>query len=221
MPPQPSAPTGRQARLLLLLPLLLLVAIAVNWTSVNKLLHGKATFRSILTGLADSSAVNLVGWEQPPDSGDPQARVKVEVFLAVGDPCHIDSAYLGQALGLLDPRRIRVQFVDVRTPTGMARKDKLKLGCEQGLALNGQTEFRVPDPQRPGKQKTVFLTHDGGGLAVLHRLLNAALKAAYKGQGLPLSEAEFNSFIQTETKRIATEMEAAAKVRLEEKKRRR
>lgn len=212
----------RQLRLLLALPVLLAVAVAANWTNVNKLVHGKTTLRNVLLGFAEGSGVNLVGWTKPADTGDPKAKVTIEVFMLVGDACHIDSAYMGQALGTVDPKRVRVKFVDTHPGTaGAERRDKIKLGCEQGLAINGKTEFKLPDPEHPGKQKTVFLTHDGAGNASLYVLLNRELKAAYKGKGLTQTKAEFDAHMQAEMKRSATLMEAEAKVRQEEEKKKR
>jgi hypothetical protein len=212
MPDAPAVPTTSPrrsaSRLLLLLPVLLIAAIAVNWSSIQAVASGKKSLRSIVYGINSSPDRSIEGWRTPPNAGEPTAKVAIEVFIMPGDPCHADTMFLGRALGTLDPARIRVRFVGSGTagPQGKPRAEEVKLGCDQGLAINGKTQFSVPDPAHPGKQRTVFTSHKGGGLdpGTLYPLLDRELKAAYDGKGLPMTPAEFTTRMSTEVKRFET-----------------
>jgi hypothetical protein len=208
-------------RLLLALPILLVLAVAANWSDLAKIARGQRSLRSIIYGRDTTVGPSLTGWKMPRDTGAQDARVTIEIFVIAGDPCHIDTAYLGQSLGTLDPQRLRVKFVDsVPGSTGAQRHEKLKLGCDQGLAIDGKTKFSVPDPAHPGKQKTVLTSHNGGGAdtANLYVVLDRQLKAAYKGKGLGMTAAEFSTRLQEAGKQFAAQAEAEAEARLEAEK---
>lgn len=203
------------------LPILLVLAVATNWSDISKIVRGERSLRSIIYGRDDRLSLSVAGWPMPSDTGAADAKVTVEVFLIAGDPCHIDSACLGHSLGPLDPQRLRVKFVDnVPGSAGSERSQKLKLGCDQGLAINGKTKFTLPDPAKPGKQKTVLTSHNGGGLdtANLYQLLDRALKDAYQGKGLGMTQEEFAARLQEASKQFAAQAEAEAKARAEAEK---
>jgi len=215
---QPSRP-ARHRRLLLILPVLLIVAVVANWSDVLKVASGERSLRSIVYGRPDKEGFEISGWEMPKDTGSPDAKVVVEIFCIPGDPCHIATAFLGRALGSLDRERIRVKFCASRPgQPGPHRQDDLKLGCDQGLAINGKTKFSVPDPAKPGRQKVVFTSHKGGGMepAILYVALDRELKAVYKGKGLGMTEAQFAAQLDAANKRFALLEEAKAKARQEE-----
>lgn len=218
-----SVPKPRLKRLLLLLPILLVVAVLVNWDNIVKIARGEKSLKSVIYGLTERKGPMLAGWKLPPNSGAADAKIVIEVFLLPGDPCHIDTAFLGQALGTVDPQRIRVTFRPTHPGTsGAKRRDELQLGCEQGLAINGQTKFRMPDPSQPGKQRVVYLSHEGGaGPEMLYAILDQELKKAYKGKGMPMSAEAFVQHLQNERKRIEDKMMAEAKAREEAEKQRR
>lgn len=215
---KPSS-SHRQKRLLLALPILLLVALAANWSNVMQVARGEKNLKSIIYGKGGKGTAQVAGWTLPPTMGAETAKVKIEVFLIPGDPCHHETALLGQALGTLDPKRIRVQFTG--SPPGSKeadRRDQLKLGCEQGLAVNGKTEFKVPDPARPGKKATLFMTPEGRGLGLdnLYAVLNAELAAAYKGKGLGMTREGFQLHLDNEKKQRLEE--ALAKQQADQEK---
>ncbi len=216
----PSRPRWLR-RLPWVLPILLILAVVANWSDISKIVRGERSLRSIIYGRDDRLSLNLAGWRMPSDTGAADARVTVEVFLIAGDPCHLDSACLGHSLGTLDPKRLRVKFVDsVPGSTGSERSQKLKLGCDQGVAINGKTKFTLPDPAKPGKQKTVLTSHNGGGLdtPALYALLDRALKDAYKGKGLGMTQEDFAARLQEASKQFAAQAEAEAKARAEAEK---
>ena len=207
MTPPRAAGRSRSRLLLLALPLLLVVAVLVNLGSVTELVTGKRSLRSIIYGtVAPSSDRAAYGWTLPRDTGAADAKVVIEVFVMAGDPCHVDTAYLGQALGTIDPKRIRVKFVNAATGKAATdRREKVKLGCDQGLAINGKTEFKIPDPAAKGGKRTVFTAHhqgETGGSTALYPILNQELKKAYHGKGLVMGAALFDERIAAEVKRV-------------------
>lgn len=228
MPPvkDPAAPRSSNKKLLLALPVLLLVAVLVNLGNLTEIVKGKRNLKSILYGTSpDSDTALLAGWKTPPDAGAKEAKVVVEVFLISGESCHVDTAFMGQALGTIDPKRIRVKFVDAASSKAAAeRREKVKLGCDQGVAVNGKTEFKIPDPANPGKKKTVFTAHQHGGAGgpgvSLYVILNQELKTAYQGKGLVMTREQYDQKITDEVKRLreAAIAEAKAKQALEKGK---
>lgn len=217
---QPSR-AKRSTRLLLALPLLVVLAVAVNWSSLVMVAQGKRSLRSVLYGRMEGHPSGDTGWKMPKDTGSAEARVLIEVFCIAGDPCHIGTAYLGRGLGVLDPKRIRVKFSSsMPGAPGSERQQKLKLGCDQGLAINGKTQFKVPDPANPAKPKVVMMSHSGGGMdgANLFVVLDQALKQAYKGKGLGMTAAEFQARLDEIQKQHRAADDAAAKARQEAEK---
>lgn len=228
MPPvkDPVARRSSSKKLLLALPVLLVVAVLVNLGSLTEIVKGKRNLKSILYGTSpDSDTAMLAGWKTPPDSGAKDAKVVVEVFLIGGESCHVDTAFMGQALGAIDPQRIRVKFVDAANSKAAAeRREKVKLGCDQGVAVNGKTEFKIPDPANPGKKKTVFTAHQHGGAGgpgvSLYVILNQELKTVYHGKSLAMTQEQFDQKIKDEATRLrdAALAEAKAKKELEKGK---
>ena len=226
MPPvqDPVARRPSSKKLLLALPVLLALAVVVNLSSLTEIVKGKRNLKSILYGMnTDSDIATLAGWKTPADSGAKDAKVVVEVFLIGGESCHVDTAFMGQALGTLDPKRIRVKFVDGASgKAALERREKVKLGCDQGVAINGKTEFRIPDPAKPGKQKTVFTAHEHGGAGgpavSLQPILDQELKAAYHGKGLALTQEQFDQKIKDESTRLREAALAEAKKEAEKGK---
>lgn len=209
----------KNKKLLLLLPLLLVVALLVNLGSIMEVARGERSLRSIVYGLTKPSEdAALQGWKVPPDSGNPKARVTIEVFLRGGDPCHTDTLFLGQALATVDPQRLRVKYVDSNLgQVATDRREKLKLGCDQGVAVGGKTEFKIPDPTAPGGKRTVFTAHQKNrqemATGSLQPILDQELRAVYKGKGLSLTREQFDAKIAAEAKRLreVALMEAKAK----------
>lgn len=207
---------SRRKSLLLALPLLLLIAILLNLGSIMKIVRGEQNIRSIIYGVNKNSGNRqLAGWTLPNDTGSNNAKVTIEVFLRAGDPCHVSSSFIGQALGTIDPQRIRVKFVDAALgKAAIERREQVKLGCNQGIAVNGKTEFQIPDPAAPGKKKTVFTAHQHGAEGpsqALYPILDQELKAQYHGKGLPLTQAQFDE-------KLKSEIEAFHQIALEKAK---
>ncbi len=205
-------------QLLILLPILLCVAVAVNWTSIVKVATGEWTLRGVLLGMASEITEDLVGWEVPGPAGAEDAKVVIDIFLHGGDPCHADFLFLGQALGTVDPDRVRVVFQDTSTEEAGELFKTMDLGCEQGLAVNGKTEFTIPlaVPEGDRKDKTIFLTKDGGWTPEdFYMVLDNELKKAYDGKGLDMTSDEMNQHLEEEVGEFRDKELELAKARRE------
>ncbi len=209
-----SEKPGRAKRglrgLLLALVVLLVVAIVVNYQTISEIARGEQSVKGIIYGWTRGPEYDLEDWEVPEDTGAEDAKVVIEVFLCAGDPCHVDSLVLGEALGTVDPERIRVIFQDTSQEEARARVAEVRLGCEQGLAINGETKFTVPvtAPEDTRKEKVIYLAHDGGGSnADLCVLLDRELKEAYDGEGLPISAEELSRRVAAAVTRLTEEAE--------------
>ncbi len=210
---------SRLKLLLMALPILLLVAILANWQDVRAIARGERTLKGIIYGRTRSAEYDLEGWDVPGPIGAEDAKVVIEVFLCAGDSCHVDSLFLGQALGTIDPERIRVVWQDTSTPEGVKRFAEMHLGCEQGLAVDGKTKFVVPvtDPESTRKEKTIYLTHDGGWrMADLGLVLDHQLKEAYDGRGLPMTPEELEQQMPSLIKRFSEQALEEAKAKAAE-----
>lgn len=79
----------------------------------------------------------------PKNSGPATAPVKLEVFLDNSNSCHQSSldgiSGLREAYGTL----LRIEWCSTSDPKMSVRADKLALGCEAGLAINGKVEYQV------------------------------------------------------------------------------
>jgi hypothetical protein len=203
-----GARAGRISRRMLWgLPVLLVVAALVNLDSIVKIARHQKSPKSILTGKTDGHGGGLANWKVPPDSGAKAAKVTVEIFVNEGDSCHTETYLLGRALSTIDPKRIRVVWRNTKgNPKAIARRDQVKLGCEQGLAVDGQTKFQMPSPTPATKKpKTVYLTKEkvpGMSPRITRDILDQALKAKYKGQGLAMSGPEFEQAIAAAITRL-------------------
>lgn len=203
-------------RLLLLVVVLLIVAVAVNFGTITEIARGERTLKGVIYGIARGGEDELANFKVPPDMGAEDAQVTVEVFLRGGDPCHVETVLLGEALGGIDPERIRIVFRDTGTPEALERFAEVKLGCDQGFAVNGQTKFVLPGTDETGqeRERTYYLTFDGGwGIPELHAILDAALTEAYEGAGMAVGADEFAEAVREARGRALERHEQEAKAR--------
>lgn len=185
-------------RLLLLVVVLLIVAVAVNFGTIMQVARGERTLKGVIYGMAHGGEEELANFQVPPDMGAEDALVTVEVFLRGGDPCHVPTVLLGEALGGIDPERIRIAFRDTGTQEGLDRFTEIRLGCDQGFAVNGETKFEVVGTDESGeeRERTLYLTFDGGwGMPDLHAIFDDALKEAYEGAGMKMGVDEFAQIV--------------------------
>lgn len=217
-----QGPSGKSnlGRLLALAGVLLVVAVLVNLSTILQIARGERSFKSVIYGRADKSASEFGVVPVPQDMGSKEAKVTIEVFLRGGDSCHAPTVFLGQSLGEIDPERIRIDFQNTVEPEARKRWQEAKLGCDQGIAVNGKTKYTVPssDPKAGRKEKVVYLA--GGheqkwSMDELWYILDKELKLAYDGKGMKMEAAEFARRVEEAQKKIMENARAAAKARKE------
>jgi len=167
MAQQPDPAKRRRKSLLLLIPVLLVVAIAVNFGSIIEVARGERTLKGVIYGMSKHSPLEMAGFEVPENVGSEDAKVKLEIYLRGGDPCHVGSAIKGEAVGnMIDLQRMRIVYRDTGTADGLKHFQEVKLGCEQGIAVNGKVKFELPAPDGKGKKRVVYLTGEHAGVHV-------------------------------------------------------
>ncbi len=234
--------------LLLAVPVLLAVAVAVNFATIAQVARGERSLKGVLLGFGANKFDDMAGFEIPPDTGAEDAKVTIELFLRSGDGCHFPTAVKGAALGeVLDGDRVRVVFRDTATEEGMKRFQEAKVGCEQGMAVNGKVKFELRDPGGKGKPRVVYLTADhalGGPhaesdastegaeeapepepqaaatdpLAQIGQILDQELRDTYEGRGLEFTPAQFSVKMKLAMTIAEEQMQQQAKARAEAEK---
>jgi len=204
---EPRPKTSNARRLAGLALLLLIVAVGVNIKTALALMRHERTLKGVILGIQGDKEPEFANLILPRSIGSENAKVTVEVFVQGGRGCHADTVFTGEALGTIDPERIRVVFRDTRLPEAMKRFAALKVGCEQGMAVNGKVKFDMPVSHMPNsgapkaspdtkgtKEHVVYLTGGHGehwGMDVLHSILDRELKALYGGKGMKMDVAQF------------------------------
>lgn len=232
--------TRRTLRLLLLLPLLVVVAVLVNLKDIKSVVSGDRSVKNIVLGRRhDDASALLAGLPMPADTGAKDAKVTIEMFFRAGETCHNESRFTGMALAEMDPQRIAVKFRDTKKPDIKKRADGLKIGCEQGIAINGRTKFTLPGPSPenammggppggpgapglPAKAQKLLKTNEhvaylqGGEhwrMQDFFAALDQELRKAYDGEGLGMSQQQFADKVSKEAQRLNDAALAEAKAR--------
>ncbi len=247
MAEQAGTGKGSLRMLLLAIPVLLVIAIAVNFGTIAQVARGERTFKGVLLGFGANRFDDMAGFEIPPDSGAEDAKVTIEVFLREGDGCHYPTVIKGAALGeVLDGERVRVVFRNTATEEGMKRFQEAKVGCEQGMAVNGKVKFELKDPSGKGKPRVVYLTADhalGGPtiesdasesdpgapeaetqstttdpLTQIGQIIDQELRDTYDGRGLEFTPDQFRAKMQLAMTIVEQKMEQQAKAKAEAEK---
>jgi hypothetical protein len=89
----------------------------------------------------------------PGSSGPADAPVKVEVFLDLTNSCHEANLVL-KALAKVYGKQVRLTWLDMSQPAVSMRADKLALGCNAGLTVNGKVNMVLDTPK--GKRVVAF-----------------------------------------------------------------
>jgi len=146
---------GGVRRLVLIMPVLLLVAVVVNWGSIRDIAHGRRTVRSVVYGYRQEHFGGMGTFRFPQPLGPENAKVKVLVVAQEGNPCHLPLVQLWQAIGSLAGDHVRVVFLSRGEAVKKMGGKPLDLGCETGVIINGRTRF---DLVRDGRKRTVYFT---------------------------------------------------------------
>ncbi|MBC7286751.1 MAG: hypothetical protein H5T86_01660 [Armatimonadetes bacterium] len=96
----------------------------------------------------------------PVKEGPPTAVVKVEAFLSGGNPCHHASVDMLRRLAEEYPGQVRVEVYDRADPAAKQRAERLKIGCEMGIVINGRGAFNIPGKGIVMFQGPVDASHD-------------------------------------------------------------
>jgi len=79
----------------------------------------------------------------PPPSGPAGAPVKVEIFVNNTNECHVANTALTE-LPKIYGSLVRLEWHSIADPKVAERADKLQIGCEAGILINGKIEMEVP-----------------------------------------------------------------------------
>jgi hypothetical protein len=115
----------------------------------------------------------------PANSGPAEAPVKVEVFLNTSKECQNVDISLRQIPEIYGDL-VRLEWSSMSDPKVQTRADKMKLGCEAGMTVNGKIESEV---ERNGGRVTLSLRGPIGEKykpSDLYTLINRELKAKGK-----------------------------------------
>jgi len=151
--PVTRTPSGLR-RMLLVLPVLLVVAVLVNWGSLTDIARGRRTVHSVVYGVGQQFG-HMGTFTFPAPSGPADAKVKVLVVAQEGNGCHLSLVQLWQAIGALAAERVRVVFVSRSEAMRKLGGKPLDLGCETGVVINGKTKFVLTKNSR---KRTVYFT---------------------------------------------------------------
>lgn len=111
----------------------------------------------------------------PPSSGPAQAPVKVEIFVNNANSCHQASIALKEIQSVYG-NLVRVEWLSMTDPKVTERSDRLNIGCEAGLVINGKVENEVI--KNGGKALVSFRgpVGDKYKLSDVYRAVNQALQ---------------------------------------------
>jgi hypothetical protein len=117
----------------------------------------------------------------PKSTGSPSAPVKLEVFINNTNSCHQGSVAPMEGLGkVYGGSLVRLEWCASTDPRNSARADKLKIGCEAGLVINGKIEREVD--RNGGKMLLEFRGPAGDKYKMedVYKVINSELKAKGK-----------------------------------------
>lgn len=116
----------------------------------------------------------------PKNTGAPTAPVKVEIFINNTNSCHEGSVKPMQDLSKVYGSLARLEWYGISNPAVSARADKLNIGCEAGLVINGKIEREVD--RNGGKMLLSFRGPAGDKYKIedVYKVINSELKAKGK-----------------------------------------
>jgi hypothetical protein len=79
----------------------------------------------------------------PKNSGPTDAPVQLEIFINDSNTCHEGSVTTFAQLSKLYGKQVRMVWLSTNDPKASAQADKLQIGCEAGLVIDGKIEHEV------------------------------------------------------------------------------
>ncbi len=92
--------------------------------------------------------------------GPEGAPVVIRAYLSGSNPCHITSISMLEQLAEEYPDQVRVEVYDKDDPKVAEEADRVKIGCEMGILVNGRGAFNVPGRGVIMLQGPVDSSHD-------------------------------------------------------------
>jgi hypothetical protein len=123
----------------------------------------------------------------PKNSGPADAPVKLEVFINNSNTCHQTSITTFANVANVYGKLVRLEWLATNDPKASARADKLKIGCEAGLVIDGKIETQLE--KNGGKALVAFRGPAGEKyqMSDVYAVINADLAA--KGKKPPAEAA--------------------------------
>jgi hypothetical protein len=90
----------------------------------------------------DASHSGKPAFKLPPNSGPVGAPVKVEIFINDTNSCHEASTSLTEIQKIYGPL-VRLEWWAMSDPKVAQRSDRLDIGCEAGLTIDGKLELEL------------------------------------------------------------------------------
>jgi hypothetical protein len=81
----------------------------------------------------------------PPPTGAPDAKVRLQAFVASGNPCHGATILTLRAAAEALPKHIRLEFVDTYTNEGQQAAAAAGINCLTGLLINSKRNLEYQD----------------------------------------------------------------------------
>jgi hypothetical protein len=122
----------------------------------------------------------------PQNTGPEKAPVRIVVFLDGTNHCHEVNVNLLKQVEQTYGKLVRVEWRDMSKLEVKDQADKLHIGCEAGLLINGKVETTV---ERMGGKTLVDFRGPGGGDKYHNEDLYAAVNLILKSEGLKVPEA--------------------------------
>ncbi|MHB8996343.1 MAG: hypothetical protein ACYC63_13950 [Armatimonadota bacterium] len=128
----------------------------------------------------DHAAEGKEAFPLPKSTGATTAPVKVEIFINNTNSCHQGSVAPMEKMGKVYGSLMRLEWYGSTDPAVSARADKLKIGCEAGLVINGKIERQVD--RNGGKVLLSFRGPAGDKYKMedVYKVINSELKAKGK-----------------------------------------
>jgi len=98
--------------------------------------------------------------ELPVVEGPKDAPVKITAYLSGSNPCHMTSITMLQQLAAEYPDQVRIEVYDKDDPAVAKEAERVKIGCEMGILINGRGAFNIPGRGIVMFQGPVDSSHD-------------------------------------------------------------
>jgi len=92
--------------------------------------------------------------------GPKGAPVEITAYLSGNNPCHMTSITMLEQLAEEYPDQVRIEIYDKDKPDVAKEAERVKIGCEMGILINGRGAFNLPGRGIVMLQGPVDASHD-------------------------------------------------------------